>query len=160
MEVCSVVTKLSSPRAFKCVVMTVVAVVVPPFFTAIIVTTWQMVRASRPSNLVDSLEQVGVVDLPPFIVGMRATRCRRGQRHYWSGWSYSQRGWSCNWWCWRSDRCRSDLRLLHGRGGEAIEAGGPGDLADGEHEIIFYDREVRDDDHQFVWEAVRTPPPI
>jgi len=39
------------------------------------------------------------------------------------------------------------LRLLHGRGGEPIEAGGPGDLADGEHEIVRYDHEVRDDDH-------------
>ena len=33
------VTKLSSPRAFRHVVMTVVAVVIAPFFVAIIIAT-------------------------------------------------------------------------------------------------------------------------
>ena len=60
-------TKLSSPQAFRHMVMTVVAVVVAPFFAAIIIATRQMVRASRPSNLLHSPEQVGVVDLPPFV---------------------------------------------------------------------------------------------
>jgi len=30
-------------------------------------------------NSVDSPEQVGVVDLPPFVVGKQATHCRRGR---------------------------------------------------------------------------------
>jgi len=40
-----------------------------------------------------------------------------------------------------------DLCILHGRGEEAIEIGGPGDLADGEREAIRHSRKVSDDDH-------------
>jgi len=40
-----------------------------------------------------------------------------------------------------------DLCLLHSHGGEAVEAGGSGDLADGERETARDGREVRDDDH-------------
>jgi hypothetical protein len=40
-----------------------------------------------------------------------------------------------------------DLRLLRGRDGEAVDAGGPGDLADGEREAVRHGREVGDDDH-------------
>jgi len=116
--------------------MTVVVVIVAPFFTVIIIVTWQVVRASRPSNLVDSPERVDVLNLSPFVAGMWATRCRRGRR----GWSYNRRRW-------RSDWRRLDLHLLHGRGGEAVEASGPGDLADGEPEAVRHDREVEDDDH-------------
>ena len=40
-----------------------------------------------------------------------------------------------------------DLHLLEGRGGEAVEAGGLGDLADGERETACHDRGVGHDDH-------------
>ena len=127
--------------------MMMVTVVIAPFFEAIIIATWQVVRSSRLGNLVDSSEQISVVDLPPFIAGKWTTRCRRGQRRCWCGWSHSQCGWSCSWHQWRSDQRRSDLHLIHGRGGEADEAGGLGDLADGEIEAVRHDHEVRDDDH-------------
>jgi hypothetical protein len=39
-EIWSAVMKSSSPRAFRPVVMTVVAVIVAPFFAAIIIATW------------------------------------------------------------------------------------------------------------------------
>jgi hypothetical protein len=37
--------------------------------------------------------------------------------------------------------------LLHGSGGETVDAGGLGDLADGEQEIVHHGHRVRDDDH-------------
>jgi hypothetical protein len=37
--------------------------------------------------------------------------------------------------------------LLCGSGSEAVDAGGLGDLADGEREIVCHDRGVGDDDH-------------
>ena len=39
-----------------------------------------------------------------------------------------------------------DLCFLHGRVGKVIEAGGPGDIADGEHESVRQGHEVGDDD--------------
>ena len=45
----SLAMKLSSPRAFRPVVMTVVAIVVVPFFVAIIIATWSGGRCGRSS---------------------------------------------------------------------------------------------------------------
>ena len=45
-EIWSAVMKLSGPRAFRPVVMTVVAVVVAPFFATIIIATWSGGRRS------------------------------------------------------------------------------------------------------------------
>ena len=72
--------KLSGPRAFRTVIMAAVAVVTAPFFAAIIIATRQVVGVSSPGNvvLIDGVEQVGVVDLPPFITRKRTTGCRRG----------------------------------------------------------------------------------
>ena len=44
------VMKLSGPRAFRPVVMTMVAVVVAPFFVAIIIATWSGGRGGRSST--------------------------------------------------------------------------------------------------------------
>ena len=44
-----VAKKLSGPRAFQHVVMTVVAIVVVPFFVAIIIATWSGGRCGRSS---------------------------------------------------------------------------------------------------------------
>ena len=44
--------KLSSPQAFRTVVMAAVAVVTAPFFTAIIVATRQVVGVSSPGDVV------------------------------------------------------------------------------------------------------------
>ena len=41
--------KLSGPRAFRPVVMTVVEVVIAPFFVAIIIATWSGGRGGRSS---------------------------------------------------------------------------------------------------------------
>jgi hypothetical protein len=41
---------------------------------------------------IDGLEQVGVVDLLPFVARKQATSCRRGRRRCWSGRRRSQRG--------------------------------------------------------------------
>ena len=63
--------KLSGPRAFRPVVMTVVAIVVAPFFAAIIITMWSgglVVGAWR------SRSGRGLV------VGARRSRSGRGQR--------------------------------------------------------------------------------
>ena len=51
--------------------MAVVAVVTVSFFAAIIIVMWQVVRVSSPGDvvLIDGVEQVGVVDLPPFVAG-------------------------------------------------------------------------------------------
>jgi len=40
-----------------------------------------------------------------------------------------------------------DLRLLRGRGSEAVEVGGPGDLADGKRKASRHGHEVGDDGH-------------
>jgi len=71
------VTKLSSPWAFRRVVMTVVAVVIAPFFAASLLwhDRWseqvgQATWSTAPSRSILS------ICLPlPFVVGMQATRC-------------------------------------------------------------------------------------
>ena len=45
----SLAMKLSGPRAFQPVVMTVVAIVIVPFFVAIIIATWSGGRCGRSS---------------------------------------------------------------------------------------------------------------
>ena len=45
-------TKLPGPQACRPVVMVAVAVVIVPFFAAIIITTWQSVGASSLSDVV------------------------------------------------------------------------------------------------------------
>ena len=60
--------------------MAAIAVVTAPFFMAIIIAMWQVVGVSSLDDvvLIDGVEQVGVVDLPPFVAGKRTTDCRRG----------------------------------------------------------------------------------
>jgi hypothetical protein len=73
------------------------------------------------------------------------SHCQCGRSHCWGGRSHSQRSRSrsrC-----RRGRCRLDLCLLRGSSGEAIDAGGPGDLADSERETVRHGRGIRDDDH-------------
>ena len=41
---------------------------------------------------IDGVEQVGVVDLPPFVARKRATSCRRDRRRCWRSQSQIQRG--------------------------------------------------------------------
>ena len=76
--------KLSSPRAFRPVVMTVVAVVVAPFFAAIIIATWSGDRCGR-----SSVEPLGtwlawsLVD----VVVAQWSRSGHGRRGLWLTWS-------------------------------------------------------------------------
>ena len=49
-EIWSAAIKLSGPRAFRLVVTTMVAVVVAPFFVAIIIATWSGGRGGRSST--------------------------------------------------------------------------------------------------------------
>ena len=60
--------------------MAAVAVVTTPFFTAIIIATRQVVGVSSPGDviLIDGVEQVGVVDLLPFVARKRTMGCLRG----------------------------------------------------------------------------------
>ena len=60
--------------------MAAVAVVMAPFFVAIIIATRQVVGVSSPGDvvLIDGVEKVGVVDLPPFVARKRTTGCLRG----------------------------------------------------------------------------------
>ena len=55
-------------------------VVTTPFIVAIIIAMWQVVGVSSPGDvvLIDGVEQVGVVDLPPFVARKRTTGCRHG----------------------------------------------------------------------------------
>ena len=71
--------KLSGRRAFRPVVM-VVAVVIAPFFVAIIIVTWSGGRGGRSSA--EPLGTWSVVD----VVGARRSRSRRGRRGPWSTW--------------------------------------------------------------------------
>jgi hypothetical protein len=41
------------------------------------------------ADLVNSFDQVGVVDHPSFVAGKWSTSCRRGRSHCWSGQSHS-----------------------------------------------------------------------
>ena len=71
--------KLSGPRAFRPVVMTVVAVVVAPFFATIIIATWSGGR--RSTELLATWSELGraardMVD----VVGARWSRSGRGRR--------------------------------------------------------------------------------
>ena len=60
--------------------MAAIAVVTAPFFMAIIIATRQVVEVSSLGDvvLIDGVEQVGVVDLPPFVVRKRMMGCRHG----------------------------------------------------------------------------------
>jgi hypothetical protein len=74
------VMKSSSSRAFRPVVMTVVAVIVAPFFAAIIIATWSGGRCGRSSAEPLGTWSWSVVD----VVGARRSRSRRGRRGPWS----------------------------------------------------------------------------
>ena len=72
--------KLSGPRAFRPVV-TVVTVVIAPFFVAIIIATWSGGRGGQSSaEPFGTWSTWSVVD----VVGARRSRSRRGP---WSTWS-------------------------------------------------------------------------
>ena len=75
--------KLSGPRAFRLVV-TVVAVVIAPFFVAIIIATWSDGRGGRSSD-----EPLGTWSTWSMldVVGARRSCSRRGRRGPWSTWS-------------------------------------------------------------------------
>ena len=75
---------MSGPRAFQPVVMTVVAIVIAPFFAAIIIATWSGGRGGRSSaEPLETWSTWSVVD----VVGTRRSRSRRGRRGPWSTWS-------------------------------------------------------------------------
>jgi hypothetical protein len=93
-EIRSAVMKSSSPRAFRHVVMTVVAVIVAPFFAAIIIATWSGGRGDRSSaEPLETWSTWSVVDVigarraARDVVGAQQSRSGRGRRGPWLMWS-------------------------------------------------------------------------
>ena len=83
----SLAMKLSGPRAFQPVVMTVVAIVVAPFFAAIIIATWSCGRGGRSSTELlgtwstwsrSTWSELGVARLTARCGSLTARAARRG----------------------------------------------------------------------------------